>query len=113
MTKINLCIISGRIIKKSDLTFTKTGSAVLSVTLAVEDTDVNSKGNEYPRTDFAKIVLWEKMALRVSAMPKNSFLSIDAKMQNNNYTAQDGTKRYVTEFKATEIHEAAVIDQLA
>ena len=54
--------------------------------------------------DFLPIVVWDKLAdLCAKYLAKGSGAAVAGAIQTRSYTAQDGSKRYVTEIIANEV----------
>lgn len=94
MNRVNLI---GNIVKDPDLRFTpSTGNAVTTVTLAIND-----GFGEKKKTYYIPVVIWGKTAEAVANnCVKGSKLGITGKITTRDYTAKDGTKRYITEVVA-------------
>ena len=96
---MNKVVLIGRLTKDPELKYTTgTGTAVTTITLAVEN--YNSKTQE-KTADFIPVVLWGKQAENTAQYTlKGSQVAISGRISVRTYDAKDGTKRYVTEVVA-------------
>lgn len=94
---MNKVILSGRMVKDSELKFTPgTGSAVANFTMAV-DTGFGDK----KETAFLNVVVWGKAAEAVANYTqKGSKVLVQGRISTRSYDAKDGTKKYITEIIA-------------
>ena len=98
---MNECILSGRLASDVELRTTQSGKSVAQFRLAVN----RRKGKDGKQeTDFLPIVVWDKLAdLCSKYLAKGSGAAVAGAIQTRSYTAQDGSKRYVTEIIANEV----------
>ena len=93
---MNRIVLTGRIAKDLELKTTNNGTAVLSFSIAVNRRFKNSEG-KYD-TDFFNCTAWRQTAEFISKyFVKGSMIAIEGTLQNRSYTAQDNSKRTVTE----------------
>ena len=96
----NVCLI-GRLTRDPELRTTSNGTSTTSFSIAV-DGYRNAHGETH--TDFINIVVWNKQAENVvKYCHKGSQVGINGRISTRNYTAQDGTTRYVTEVTASTV----------
>ncbi|MGP1569194.1 MAG: single-stranded DNA-binding protein [Peptoanaerobacter stomatis] len=100
---MNTVIMIGRLTRDPDLRYiASTGNAVTRFSIAV-DRAFAAKDAEVT-ADFFNIVVWGKRAETcVNYLAKGRMVAIRGRLQNNNYTDKDGTKRYNVEIIAEEI----------
>ena len=98
---MNECILSGHLASDVELRTTQSGKSVAQFRLAVN----RRKGKDGKQeTDFLPIVVWDKLAdLCSKYLAKGSGAAVAGAIQTRSYTAQDGSKRYVTEIIANEV----------
>ena len=98
---MNECILSGHLASDVELRTTQSGKSVAQFRLAVN----RRKGKDGKQeTDFLPIVVWDKLAdLCAKYLAKGSGAAVAGAIQTRSYTAQDGSKRYVTEIIANEV----------
>lgn len=100
---MNKVVLIGRLTRDPELKFTSgSGVAVTNFTLAVERNYVGQNGQK--EADFIPIICWRKLAeTAANNLNKGRLVAVSGAIQTRNYTAQDGTKRYVTEIVADSI----------
>ena len=100
---MNKVVLIGRMVKDPELKFAPgSGTAVTNFTLAVNR---RFKKEGQPEADFLPIVVWGKQAeSTANYMSKGKLLSVAGRIETRSYDAKDGTKRYVTEVIADEVH---------
>lgn len=98
---LNTAILIGRLTRDPETRTTQSGDAVCSFTLAV---DRNYKAQDGTReADFLPVVCYRKLAELCSTyLSKGRLCYVVGNIRTRSYTAQDGTKRYVTEIIADE-----------
>lgn len=95
MNNVNLI---GRLTADVELRATASGISATTFSLAVPRTYNREE------TDFINCVAWRKQAENLSKYcGKGSRIAVTGRMEVRNYTAQDGSKRYVTEVVADSI----------
>ena len=88
----NRIILMGRLTKDPELKPTQSGVTMCRFSIAVDR--AYSKGQE-KQTDFFDITAWRQTAEFVSKyFSKGKCILIEGKLQNNNYTDQNGVKHY-------------------
>jgi single-strand DNA-binding protein len=98
---LNRVIMIGRLTKDPELRTTNTGKSVASFRIAVD----RFGGGEDKQTDFFNVSCWERQAEYVSNyLQKGRLVAVDGRIQNRQYTAQDGTEKYFTEIVAQSVH---------
>ena len=99
---LNKIITMGRFTSDPTIRHTQSGNAVASFTIAV-DRDFKGKNGE-KETDWLDVVAWRNTAEFVSKyFSKGKSIVVIGQLQVRSYTAQDGSKRYVTEVVADEV----------
>lgn len=99
---MNKVVLIGRLTKDPDLRYVPgNGTAVTTVTLAVDKYNPQTKKNE---ADFINVVIWGKQAENTASyMSKGRQMAISGRIQTMSYDAKDGTKRYITEVVADQV----------
>lgn len=91
---INTVVIAGRTTKDPEIKVTPSGTAVLSLSLAVNDTKKNAQGEWEDVVDFFDCKVFGKRAESLAQyIPKGSKLTINGRLHQNRWQAQDGTNR--------------------
>lgn len=91
---INTVVIAGRTTKDPEIKVTPSGTAVLSFSLAVNDTKKNAQGEWEDVVDFFDCKVFGKRAESLAQyIPKGSKLTINGRLHQDRWQAQDGTNR--------------------
>ncbi|WP_314558675.1 single-stranded DNA-binding protein [uncultured Parvimonas sp.] len=107
MNSVNLI---GRLVKDPELRYTTGSDSVYCrFTLAVDKglskekkQELEAKGQQ--TADFINIVVWGKQAENCQKyLQKGRNVAIQGRLQSGSYTAQDGTRRFVTEVWAERV----------
>ena len=97
---MNNVILVGRLTRDPELRTTPNGIATTQITVAM-----NRLGAGGERvSDFINVVVWRRQAENVAKYcSKGSLVGVTGRIQSRSYTANDGTKRYVTEVVADNV----------
>lgn len=94
---MNKVILIGRLARDPELRTTAGNISVATFTLAVSRPFTPQNGGDNG-ADFISCVVWRRTAENLARYcHKGSQIAVEGRIQTRNYTAQDGTKRYVTE----------------
>lgn len=113
---MNYAIYTGRITKDLQLKQTQSGRSVLSFDIAVQRDYKNKQTNEYD-TDFIPCLAGGATAEFIANnASKGDYICISGRMQNNNFTRDDGSTNYgqqliVRNFDANTLFAANKNDQ--
>lgn len=73
------------------------------LSIAINETYKNDKGEKIVDTQWHTLVLWGAQAkLAENYLKKGDEVAIEGKLSSRNYTDKDGTKRHVTEIVVNE-----------
>ena len=107
---MNNVILIGRLIKDVELRYTQSSNATYArFTIAVDrgmskDKKQEAEANGQQTADFINIVVWGKQAENCQKyLQKGRNVAIQGRLQSGSYTAQDGTRRFVTEVWAERV----------
>lgn len=93
---MNKAILVGRLTRDPELRNTNSGAAVVSFTIAVNRTFTSNTGER--EADFINCIAFNKQAENLNRyIRKGGLVGVEGRIQSRSYTAQDGSKRYVTE----------------
>ena len=99
---MNRVLLIGRLTAKPELRYTASNLPFTRFSVAVNRTFSNRDGER--ETDFINIVVWRKQAENVcNYLDKGSLVSIEGRLQTNNYEDKDGNKRYSMEVVADSV----------
>ena len=94
---MNKVILIGRLARDPELRTTAGNISVATFTVAVSRPFSPQNGGDNG-ADFINCVVWRRAAENLARYcHKGSQIAVEGRIQNRNYTAQDGTKRYITE----------------
>ena len=94
---MNKVILIGRLARDPELRTTAGNLSVATFSLAVSRPYSPQNGRD-AGADFISCVVWRRQAENLARYcHKGSQIAVEGRIQTRNYTAQDGTKRYVTE----------------
>ncbi len=96
---LNRIALIGRLTADPELRYTNSGTAVASMTLAVDRMRNNANGER--ETDFINIVVWQKQAEAVAQyLKKGKLAAVDGRLQIRSYENREGQKVRVAEVVA-------------
>ena len=99
---MNKCIITGRLVKDPEAFTTQSGVSRSTFDVAVQRR-VKNKDGKYD-VDFLTVVAWRQTADFCNKyLQKGRMVAVEGQIQKRSYTAQDNTKRYVTEIVADSV----------
>src|SRR5690606_8798659 len=99
---LNRVVLIGRLTDDPTLRYTQQGHAVTTFRIAVGRPFANQQGEW--ETDFFTIVTWRKLAEScANNLIKGRLVAVDGRLQNRQYTRQDGSKGWVTEVVADNV----------
>ena len=102
MASLNKVILMGNLTADPELKTTPSGVSVTSFSIAVGRRF--AKETDEVKADFINIVCWRNNAEFVTKyFSKGKPIVIVGSLQSRSYTAQDGSKRYITEVVADEV----------
>lgn len=101
---LNKIFIMGRLTRDPELRRTQTGTAVASVTLAV-DRDFKDKDTGERTTDFIDVVAWRNTGEFLSRyFTKGRTAVVEGRLQMRDWTDKNGNKRRTAEVVADQIY---------
>ena len=100
---MNKVILIGRLARDPELRTTAGNISVATFTVAVSRPFSPQNGGDNG-ADFINCVVWRRAAENLARYcHKGSQIAVEGRIQSRNYTAQDGTKRYITEVSVDNI----------
>jgi single-strand DNA-binding protein len=101
---VNKVILIGRLGADPQLKYTPSGKANVSFNLATKAYWKDQEGKQQERTDWHRIVAWEKLAEVIGEwLKKGSPVYIEGRLQTRSYEDANGVKKYITEVIATDM----------
>ena len=99
---MNKVILIGNLAADPESLTTQSGVQQCTLRLAVQRRFANQQGQR--EADFFTIICWRQTAeFAARYLSKGRKIAVEGSIQNRSYTAQDGSKRYVTEINAEHI----------
>lgn len=99
---LNRVVLVGRTANQPELRYTTQGVPVTTFRIAVDRPFTNQQGER--ETDFFPIVTWRKLAeICAHNLNKGRLVAVEGRLQNRQYTRQDGSTRWVTEVVADNV----------
>lgn len=94
---MNKVILIGRLARDPELRTTPNNLSVATFSLAVSR-PYNPQNGGQSEADFISCVVWRRQAENLAKYcRKGSQIAVEGRIQTRNYTAQDGSRRYITE----------------
>lgn len=102
MILLNSITLIGRLTRDPELRYTPQGVAVANFAIAVDRPFTNAAGER--EADFIDCIAWRKLGETVgNHLTKGRLVAVEGRIQIRSYTAQDGSKRKVTEVVADAV----------
>jgi len=104
MQGINKVILVGNCGKETESKTLQDGTMVAKIAIATTETFRMKNGESRSRTDWHTVILWRGLAALASQyIRKGSLVYIEGRLQNRQYSAKDGEKKFVTEVVAEKL----------
>jgi single-strand DNA-binding protein len=101
---VNKVILIGNLGKDPELKHTSGGTAVAELALATSSNFKDKEGKWQERTEWHRIVLWERLAeVAEKYLKKGRSVYIEGRLQTRSWEDKQGQKRYTTEVVASEL----------
>ena len=94
---LNKVMLIGHLSKDPELKYTPSGAAVASFSLATNESYKDKAGNQQDRTEWHRLVVWNKQAeIAAEYLKKGAQIFVEGKLQTRSWE-KDGQKHYMTE----------------
>jgi single-strand DNA-binding protein len=101
---VNKVVLSGCAGADAEVRIVGGNSKLARVNMAVNESYRNTAGEEVKKTQWFSLTFWgAKADIAELKIKKGTRFTIEGRLQNNNYEAKDGTKRYTTEIVVDEV----------
>ncbi len=98
MGYLNKVMLIGRLGQDPEKRVTPAGHSVVNTSLATTEYFKDKSGNKQDRTEWHRIVLWDRLAEIVEQFcRKGSQIYVEGSLQTREWQDKDGNKRYTTE----------------
>lgn len=103
MNSVNKVQIAGNLGKDPEIREFQGGNKLARLAVATNE-EVFLNGEKKTVTSWHNVTAWGKLAEKAETeLKKGSYVTIDGKLRNNNYTDKDGKKHYAVEIVATDM----------
>ncbi len=104
MRGVNKVILIGNLGRDPEIRYTRDGTAVANLNLATSDSWKDSQGERQERTEWHRVVAWDKLAeIAKEYLAKGKQVYIEGRLQTRSWEDKDGHKRYTTEVRADQM----------
>jgi single-strand DNA-binding protein len=98
MGNLNKVMLIGRLTQDPEKKITPAGKPVCNTSMATSDFYKDSNGSRQEKTEFHRLVAWDKTAELLSEYTKKgSQLYVEGSIQTREWKDKDGNRRYTTE----------------
>lgn len=99
---VNKVILVGNLGNDPEVRYSANGMAITKFSLATSDSVKGADGNWEERTEWHRVVTFDKLAERCgSFLSKGRLAYVEGKLRTRQWEDQQGTKRYTTEVLAS------------
>lgn len=100
----NKVLLIGNLGQDPEVTELESGNKVARFSVATNETYRNTKGEKVTDTQWHKVVVWGKTAeIAENFLNKGKEVAIEGKLIHRHYDTDDGSRKYITEVKCTEL----------
>ena len=104
MASVNKAILIGNLGRDPELRYTKDARPVANFTLATNERWRDKQGNSQERTEWHRIVVWDKQAENCAQyLQKGRSVYIEGRIQTRDWEDKEGNKRQTTEIVAQQV----------
>ena len=101
---VNKVLLIGNLGRDAEQRHTTSGTAVSTLNLATTDTWTDKSGQRQERTEWHRVVVWDRMAESLQPyLVKGKQIYVEGRLQTREWNDRDGNKRYTTEIRADRI----------
>ena len=95
---VNKVILIGRLGADPELSYTKSGTAVVKLNLATNRVWKNESGEQIEKTDWNRVIAWRKQAeILAQYLKKGSQVYIEGRLETRSWEDDSGKKNFMTE----------------
>ncbi len=101
---VNKVFLVGRLGQKPEIRYTGSGSAVVNMSMATNESRRDQQGNNTEHTEWHRIVVFGKTAeFCGNYLDSGTLVYVDGRLQTRSWEDRDGVKRYTTEIVANTV----------
>ena len=115
LPEINVLVMSGRVTRDAEIFFTQSGTAKLTLPIAVNRRVKDAKSGEWKDdTFFIDVIAWKELAERSKDKAKKGApVVVEGRLQGRKYEDKSGQQRSVLEVVANRLQFLAMTDKSA
>ena len=99
----------GRLGADPEVKETANGNKMVRLSLATNESYLNSKKERVEETNWHNLLLWGNLAASTEKhLQKGDSMAIEGRLKNNSYTDKDGEKRYANDII---VHEYQIVNK--
>jgi single-strand DNA-binding protein len=101
---INKIILSGYAATNAEIKLLAGNQKLVKINLGVNEYYKNKSGEEIKKTQWINLVFWNSLADEAErGIKKGSKITVEGKLNTNNYITKEGAKRFSTEILVSEL----------
>lgn len=101
---LNKVMLIGHVGRDPEVKYTPGGKAVATFSVATNESFKGKDGSQQDRTEWHRIVTWERRAeIMGEYLKKGQLVYIEGRLQTRSWDDKDGNKRYTTEIVAYDV----------
>jgi len=105
---VNKAILLGRLGADPEIRYTSSGTAVVNVSLATNESYTNREGERIEKTEWHRLVFWRQLAeIAGQYLRKGSSVYVEGTLRYRTWEDQEGKERFTTEI---EVRELSMLD---
>ena len=99
-----MAIIVGRLGRDPELTYTRTGWPIVSLSIATDESYIGNNGERVSRAEWHRVKVWEKQAENCARyLHKGSRCAVTGRLQTTKWEDRGGVTHYTTEVIASRV----------
>jgi len=104
MASVNKAILIGNLGADPEIKYTPSGTAVANFSLATREQWTNKDNEKKERTEWHRIVLWDKQADNAAEyLKKGSLAYVEGRIETKSWEDNQGIKKYTTEIIGNKV----------
>jgi single-strand DNA-binding protein len=105
---VNKAILLGRLGADPEIRYTSSGTPVVNVSLATNESYTNREGERVEKTEWHKLVFWRQLAeIAGQYLRKGGQIYVEGTLRYRTYEDSEGRERFTTE---VEVRELSMLD---
>jgi single-strand DNA-binding protein len=104
MAAVNKVILVGNLGADPEMNSANNGTQVANLSLATSEQWTDKSGERQERTEWHRLVLWEKLAdVAARFLKKGSQIYVEGKLQTRSWEDPNGQKKWTTEIRVFQL----------